>query len=512
MAQINTLSVIDSFYRKNVFITGVTGFLGKSILEKLLRETSNIGKIYVLIRPSGDKKASDRLDTEVFQSQLFDVLKHQFKSDWHTFLANKVYVVEGDMTRPQYGLQPNAFKQLANDVDLVINSAASVDFREPMDQALSINTLSVKNILRLCECRKDTLTPIKVTHVSTCYVNGFNQGVIKETVLPSASGLIVQKDDDTFEVESTIKALEDKIQAIYRSNADAQKQQKQLIQLGIKQSHRHGWNDTYTFTKWLAEQLLIQGLNKQNLAIVRPSIIESSISSPVAGWVEGVKVADALIYAYAKGRVSIFPGDGQGVLDVIPVDLVSNSVLMASAQLMTEKGGFHIYQCCSGELNPIRLKDFIAYTQQASMAKYKTLPKLFAGKPQASFKTVDPKIFGLYMFGLKLGTWLRTITGRILRSSKAQSLMQKANTTASLAMIFGFYTAPKYRFANSNLQSLQALFSEKEQRQFNALADCFDWKHYLQEVHLPGLHQYALADKGLANKTKKHSRKLKAAA
>ena len=71
--------------------------------------------------------------------------------------------------------------------------------------------------------------------------------------------------------------------------------EESLIQLGIKESRGYGWNDTYTFTKWLGEQLLIQGLGKENLTILRPSIIESTLSSPVPGWVEGVKVADALI-------------------------------------------------------------------------------------------------------------------------------------------------------------------------------------------------------------------------
>ena len=42
---------VKEFYRgKNILITGCTGFLGKIILEKLLR-TCDVGKIFVMVRP-----------------------------------------------------------------------------------------------------------------------------------------------------------------------------------------------------------------------------------------------------------------------------------------------------------------------------------------------------------------------------------------------------------------------------------------------------------------------------
>ena len=99
------------------------------------------------------------------------------------------------------------------------------------------------------------------------------------------------------------------------------------------------------------------------------------------------------------------------------------------------------------------------------------------------------------MLGLKTSTWFKTIIGRVFGSEKANKLMEKANTTASLATIFGFYTAPSYRFDNQNLQVLQSQFSKEEQSRFNALADQYEWKEYLQQIHLPGLHEYALAKK-----------------
>ena len=495
MSQDTPFSVVESFSQKRVFITGVTGFLGKAILEKILRETPDVSQVHLLVRGSESLSAHERCLQDVFSSCLFDVLRSHHGAGFDAFIQRKVKVVSGELTAPKFGLSDSEFNELGCALDLIINSAASVNFREAMDQALSINTLSLNNIVALAKARGDGESITKVLQISTCYVNGLNRGVMHEEVVAPASGLIPRQDDDTFLIEPVMAQLDAKIQRIYQSSDNKEKQQKQLIQLGIQQSRHYGWNDTYTFTKWLGEQLLLKALNKQNLTILRPSIIESAVNSPLAGWVEGVKVADALIYAYAKGRVSIFPGDDSGILDVIPVDLVANSALMCAAQLLTHHDEYHIYQCCSGRLNPIRLKQFIDYVQQASLQQYPKLPRLFAGKPQDTFKTVRPKAFRLYMAALKGSTWLKTIIGRLMGSKSAGRLMDKANTTASLAVIFGFYSAPKYRFESARLEQLQALFSESEQETFNARADSFNWKTYLQDIHLPGLHRYALAGK-----------------
>lgn len=46
-----------------VIISGVTGFLGQVLLEKLLRSFHEIGIIYVLIRDKKGKNVRERVDT-----------------------------------------------------------------------------------------------------------------------------------------------------------------------------------------------------------------------------------------------------------------------------------------------------------------------------------------------------------------------------------------------------------------------------------------------------------------
>lgn len=59
--------IADSLKGKHIFITGGTGFLGKVLLEKILRRAPDIGKIYLLVRAKKGKQPHSRLD-ELFAS------------------------------------------------------------------------------------------------------------------------------------------------------------------------------------------------------------------------------------------------------------------------------------------------------------------------------------------------------------------------------------------------------------------------------------------------------------
>ena len=57
-------SDIPGFYRdRSVFITGATGFMGKVLVEKLLRSCPGIKNIYLLMRPKAGNDARSRLES-----------------------------------------------------------------------------------------------------------------------------------------------------------------------------------------------------------------------------------------------------------------------------------------------------------------------------------------------------------------------------------------------------------------------------------------------------------------
>ena len=71
---------VAEFYRgKAVLITGGTGFMGKVLLEKLLRSCPGVTKLYVLLRPKRNKSVSERRDM---------LLKTQVSVTHHRFLTS----------------------------------------------------------------------------------------------------------------------------------------------------------------------------------------------------------------------------------------------------------------------------------------------------------------------------------------------------------------------------------------------------------------------------------------
>ena len=60
---------------KRLLITGCTGFLGKVLLEKIIREVPDVASITLLIRGSGKySSAEERFKHEIASASIFDAL------------------------------------------------------------------------------------------------------------------------------------------------------------------------------------------------------------------------------------------------------------------------------------------------------------------------------------------------------------------------------------------------------------------------------------------------------
>src|SRR5690554_1440926 len=147
---VSSSKVLEELRGKQVLITSTTGFLGKVVLEKLIRAVPDIGGIHLLIR--GNKRHPDarsRFLDEIATSSVFDRLRDESPGVFEAFLESRLHCVTGEVTQPGFGMEPKAFQELAGSIDVVINSAASVNFREELDKALSINTLCLHNVAEL---------------------------------------------------------------------------------------------------------------------------------------------------------------------------------------------------------------------------------------------------------------------------------------------------------------------------------------------------------------------------
>ncbi|KAG9326730.1 hypothetical protein KVV02_008620 [Mortierella alpina] len=313
------------FYRENnvIFLTGATGFVGKTVLEKLLRSIPEITKVYLLVRISGTKTPQDRVEHDVFASKIFDTLKAQFTSpqEFHDRIVKKIIPVAGDITVDRLGLSEEDLAMIREDTRVVINSAASVSFDDPLNNALEMNTRGPFRTFAIAQGIKNLAAFV---HISTCYVNAPMIGAnIDETIYAHPFG----------EPEAIYEMLSQ------MSYEEIRNYERSVV---LKT-----YPNTYTFSKSLTEHLIQKRYKTMGLpiVIVRPSIVTAAVAEPVPGWVEGVAAANK-----ANKKT-----------DLIPVDIVAKVILLSATTADSSSAKPPIYHVGTSCINPMTWGLFGSY-------------------------------------------------------------------------------------------------------------------------------------------------------
>ena len=94
-------SIVEALAGKRIFLTGVTGFLGQVILERLLLDFPDT-RITVLVRSQQTSTAVDRVHY-LTRKPAFDGLRQRLGGDEELLrtLDERVDVIDGDFTRGQ---------------------------------------------------------------------------------------------------------------------------------------------------------------------------------------------------------------------------------------------------------------------------------------------------------------------------------------------------------------------------------------------------------------------------
>lgn len=139
------ISVPEFYSGRSIFITGGTGFMGKVLVEKLLRSCPGIKNIYLLIRPKRGQEINLRL-SEILNGPLFDKLRKERPND-----LNKIIPIHGDITSEELGISEADQALLSRTVSVVFHSAATVKFDEKLKLSVTINMLGTKRLVQLCQ-------------------------------------------------------------------------------------------------------------------------------------------------------------------------------------------------------------------------------------------------------------------------------------------------------------------------------------------------------------------------
>lgn len=437
---------------RHVLLTGATGFLGTALLEALLRETD--ARITLLVRPTRDRTAHARVGA-LLLSDAFTPLRKKLGPLMPATLLRRIDVVSGDLS----GLQPRvpgapAMVTLPKGIDTVIHSASNVDFDDDLSTAFAAN---VEGPAALYRALSDYAGSPHVIHVSTAYVNAGRVRVgLEQAVL--------------HDVDWRLEL------ARLRENPGLATDPA----AGRRHARRNGWTDTYTFSKALGERVAEEcwAQRGHRLTVLRPAIIESALARPFPGWLDGFKVADPLIAAYAEGKLTDFPGRARGVIDIVPVDAVVDTVLAAMSRPPLS-GRPRYLQVASSRVNPLRLRE-IQPLISASLTE--------RGWPDGNEHHRPMR----YHSRLRILTGMSLARSRVrlrsaLRGSDAQARAKQRvlDRISKYAELYAPYTCNPTTFDMTGTAALLETF----RRGGRAAVDLgsLDWRHYLSDVHVPAL-------------------------
>ncbi len=519
--QVEKLSVRQSLAGKHVLLIGFTGFIGKVWLAKILEEIPDIGKVYLLIRRQRSTTAARRFEKIAAESPLFENLHIKLGDGFGAFLAEKTEVIEGDITQPGLGIEPQTLERMKSNLDLVINSSGLTDFNPDLRQALSINidgTLHLIDFLRQCD-------HAAMLHLSTCYVVGYRDGRIAETLTPDYTPKGLADFDSEIEYESLgrlAKEIETRAESAETTErlrrqvlgkarqqnkklgdteieAQIRKQRQrwtrdELIEAGMRRAREFGWPNTYTFTKSVSESLIARIGAGLPIAVVRPSIVETSTHDPFEGWNEGVNTSAPISYLLGTFFRQM-PTNAKKCLDIIPVDLVCRGMSLISAALI-ERRHEPMYQLATSATNPCDMRRTIELTGLAHRKHYRAQDD-FNQRLLAYFDTIPVSKERYQKLSAPAQKQIVQALQRILsplpmmRSPLVRRERDLDRVEKIIELYEPFILHNEYVFEARNVEILSAALPDEERASFGYDASYIDWWDYWINVHIPALRKWS---------------------
>ncbi|CAF2337568.1 unnamed protein product [Brassica napus] len=479
---------------KTLLVTGASGFLSKVFVERVLSLQPNVKKLYLLVRASDNKSAEQRLHNEVFEKDLFKVLRKNIGDEsLNALVSEKVVPVPGDVTLNNMGVsETNLLQDMMQETDIVVHAAATTRFDERLyDVALRINTFGALNVLNFA---KKSVKAQLLLHVSTAYVCGERSGLTQE--IPFAMGDTLHGKNKV-DINTEMQLVEQRLKQLVEQGCSEEETKHAMRDLGLKRAKHFGLPNTYVFTKVMGEMFLGHYRENMPIVVIRPAMITSTFSDPFPGWIEGVKTVDTVIVSYGKGMLKCFLIDQKTACDIIPVDMVANAMIATSAEHFHDSGSHTVYHVASSYRNPITYKQIneiiIRYLKKSPLlgrSGMRIVPKaLVLLSTKAMFRLYTSLRFKLPLQILGL----LSITFPSQFGNTYQHHNRKFKMGMRLVELYEPYLLFKGIFDDRNLETLRIKNGAKETNGIPGFSSKYiDWEDYFINTHIPGLATHLL--------------------
>lgn len=517
--QSSDFSIRRAFAGKHVMLIGVTGFIGKVWLSNTLLDLPDVKRIYLLIRRQKSSPGERRFERMIEDSPVFDPLFERYGDRFADFLHEKVQVVEGDVTQQGLGLSAEIAEDLRNNLDLIINSSGLTDFNPDLRDALTTNTDAAVNVLQFVRSTNHA----GLLHLSTCYVAGEQDGRVSEKLVPNynprgipgfeaeqewhALKRLIRDGETRAESEEITSGL--RLQAKSKEHAAKDLQgaalenqirkgrvrwlKTYLTEEGTRRAKELGWPNTYTLTKSLAESMIAKYGDGLPIAVVRPAIVETSISKPFLGWNEGINTSASLSYLLGTYFRQL-PSNESKRLDIIPVDSVCGGMTLVGAAVM-ERRHDPLYQLATSVTNPCDMGRSIELTSLAHRKHYRAQEGLEAWlRLRFDAIPVSKERYNRMSAPAQkaiVQSIQRIMSPLPLKKAPLVKAERNLERVEKLIELFEpFILLNEHDFTAENIEKLSYALVPEERERFGYNTRSLDWWEYWINIHIPALRRW----------------------
>jgi thioester reductase-like protein len=476
----NVISVLNSLKGKNILITGVTGFLGKALLEKILRSKIEFKMLYVLIRSKKGVSPFNRF-TKLLEEPYFKQMNIKGSLGDNslnypdtslgdnslnypdTSLGNNIIPIDGDITKVNLGIT----KSINDELNVILSVAADVNFDLNFYDALNANVNSTQNMIQFAQTCKNLQAYI---HISTAYVH---------SSLSTKTKVYEELTQLPFNIKEFIQDF----------NLAKKYNRPELIQ--YYQDKLLSYPNTYTMSKTISEHVLNLYSAILPIAIIRPTIINPAFREPIPGLVDTQAGSVPYILGMVTALVSEFCAKDDLSLDLVPVDYVVNGILiiLASKLSINVKNKLTIYTISSVR-NPLLLKEYM-----------RQIYVCFTHEPATNYKTKMGKFYNSTTIPNLIVKVKYEIPSKILKIpaqfgyfQKQYKDLNKANYLANkLVNNYYYFVNNMWYFNDDNYLKIINTLKDEEKDMFNGDMVSMNWYEYNQ-VLSKGLRTVLLED------------------
>ena len=348
--------IAEALAGKRIAVTGATGFLGTALVERLLR-SSPAASSCCSSGPAGASTVEQRAKREIFSNDAFDRLRERARQATAStrWSPRRVTPIAGDVGTDGLGLDDAGRgrpRRLRHRHPLRRHGVASTRRSTPPSRSTSSARPASSQTLH------DLGVTPHLVAVSTCYVAGNRRGAAPES--PVAREPVLRRRRLARRGRRRPPGPRRR-----RGRQPPPRAPRPVPQGGPPRARRRRHpaagraRPSSAASAWVKDRMveagpgpgrvarlarrlrLHQGARRagaarepRRRARVDRAAVDHRVGaapSPCPGWIRGFRMAEPVIISYARGLLKEFPGVPEGIVDVIPVDLVVAAIIAVAA-------------------------------------------------------------------------------------------------------------------------------------------------------------------------------------